>query len=97
MQHLVPTALAFRDASEGLDPVVLHSTLLMAEDRAGAVASGDPRPALELLRRIDALSTPRGALFVSYLLSDDHLNLRRDLGYVVEVNVPRRRSQEVSA
>jgi hypothetical protein len=97
MQHLTPTALAFRDASEGLDPVVLHGTLLMAEDRAGAIASGDPRPALELLRRIDALPTPRGALFVSYLLSDDHLNLRRDLGYVVEVNVPRRRSQEVSA
>jgi hypothetical protein len=69
----------------------------MAEDRAGVLASGDPRAALEFLRRIDALGTARGAMLIGYMLSDDHLGLRRQLGYLLEMNVPRRRSQEVSA
>jgi len=97
MQHLTETALAFRDASESLDPAVLQATLAMAEDRAGVLASGDPRAALEFLRRIDALDTARGAMLIGYMLSDDHLGLRRQLGYLLEMNVPRRRSQEVSA
>ena len=97
MQHLAPTALAFRDASESLDPNVLQATLSMAEDRAGILASGDPRAALEHLRRIAELGKARGAMLVGYMLSDDHLGLRRQLGYVLEMNVPRRRSQEVSA
>ncbi len=97
MAHLTETALAFRDASEGLDPAVLQATLAMAEDRAGVLASGDPRAALEHLRRLDALGSARGAMLIGYLLSDDHLGLRRQLGYVLEMNVPRRRSQEVSA
>ena len=97
MQHLAPTAIAFRDASEGLDPLVLRATLAMAEDRAGVLASGDPRAALEHLRRIDELRKARGAMLIGYLLSDDHLQARRQLGYILEMNVPRRRSQEISA
>jgi len=97
MQHIAPTALVFRDASESLDPNVLQATLAMAEDRAGILASGDPRAALEHLRRIGELGKARGAMLVGYMLSDDHLGLRRQLGYVLEMNVPRRRSQEVSA
>ncbi|MFO0633802.1 MAG: hypothetical protein U0168_13215 [Nannocystaceae bacterium] len=96
MQHLHDTALAFRDTSEGLDPTVLRATLAMAEDRAGVLASADPRPALEYLRRVDELVHPRGAMLVGYLLSDDHIGLRRTLGYVLELNVPRRRAQEAS-
>ncbi|MBK8717877.1 MAG: hypothetical protein IPN32_24535 [Deltaproteobacteria bacterium] len=96
MTHLQETALAFRDASEGLDPLVLRATLAMAEDRAGVLASADPRPALEHLRRTGELVQTRGAMLVGYLLSDDHIGLRRTLGYVLELNVPRRRAQEVS-
>ncbi len=97
MQHLVDTAKAFREASEGLDPAQLRATLQMAEDRAGAVASADPRPALELLRRTDELADPRSVMLIGYLLSEDHIGLRRGLGYIIEMNVPRRRSQEISA
>jgi hypothetical protein len=43
------------------------------------------------------LSGPRGTSVVGYLLSDDHLTLRHNLGYLTEVAAPIRREEEASA
>jgi tetratricopeptide (TPR) repeat protein len=78
--ELHDTAVAFRDTGERFEPGLLVSTLHMAEDRAGAVCSGDPRPALSRVFS-EGIDPMRGRMLTGYLLSDDHLSLRVDLGY----------------
>ena len=93
LEELRDVAVAFANASERFDVRPLRQSLIMAEDRAGAACAGDPRPGLA---RVFAEGVPlaRGRTLAGYLLSDDHLNLRRTLGYVVEMP-PTRPSEEV--
>ena len=93
LEELHDVAVAFRNASERFDVRPLRQSLTMAEDRAGAACAGDPRPGLA---RVFAEGVPlaRGRMLAGYLLSDDHLNLRRTLGYIVELP-PTRPSVEV--
>ncbi len=65
----------------------LRELLRSAEDRAGAIACGDPRVALHDPSRFQILSTRRAAGFVAYLVSEEHLALRRLLGYHVELEL----------
>ncbi|MCA9683551.1 MAG: tetratricopeptide repeat protein, partial [Myxococcales bacterium] len=83
---LLQAARTFAQSTDTFDPQRLRDALLMAQDRAGVIASADPRPALERLleggdRR--ALVAERSTALLGYLLSDDHLGLRRSLGYQV--------------
>ncbi len=70
------------DTIDRFDPQSLRSALRMAEDRASVVCSADPRPALVALG--DAATSARGTALVGYLLSDDHLTLRRSLRYLAD-------------
>jgi tetratricopeptide (TPR) repeat protein len=70
------------DSLYRFDPKVLRATLQMAEDRASVVCAADPRPALMALG--DDATSARGTALVGYLLSDDHLTLRRNLRYLSE-------------
>ncbi len=71
---------AFAANLERFDIQRLRQSLATGEDRAGAACAGDPRPALtRTMTETDA--SGRGRALVSYLLSDDHLNLRKTLGY----------------
>jgi len=89
LAELADIATAFRDSIDGLTAPTVLSSLAMAEDRAGAVCAADPAPALE---RVFAQETPpaRSRMLIGYILSDDHLTLRRALGYVIEGQVPGR-------
>lgn len=95
LTDLGEAALAFRDTLEGLSAESLRQSLAMAEDRAGAVCAADPKAALA---RVFAggVGPVRARMLVGYLLSDDHLTLRRTLGYVLEVTA-RNRHVEVTA
>ncbi len=66
---------------DGFDPGLLTEAMAMAEDRAGVVAAADPRATLSELYDRGRLLAPRGTSLVGYLMSDDHLSLRRSLGY----------------
>lgn len=73
---------------------VLRDTLRQGEDRAGAIACGDPRVLLRRLAersadpgRPSALAEPRAAALVAYLVSEEHLAMRRALGYHVELEL----------
>ncbi len=90
-------ALAFAHGIAAFNPTQLLETLHVAEDRAGAVCAADPRPRLRELSDQGVLGTQRGTSVVGYLLSDDHLTLRRNLGYLTEVAAPIRREEESSA
>lgn len=68
-------------------PTALRDALRHAEDRAGAIACGDPRVAFADDARFPALSEPRAAALVAYLVSEEHLALRRALGYHVELEL----------
>jgi len=68
----------------GLDISLLRASFRMAEDRAGAVCSADPHPALEEIARDEGFTSTRSTMLVSYLVSDEHLALRRTLGYHLE-------------
>jgi tetratricopeptide (TPR) repeat protein len=89
-------AVAFAEGIETFDPEQLLETLRVAEDRAGAVCAADPRPRLRELAERGLLAGPRGTSVVGYLLSDDHLTLRHNLGYLTEVAAPIRREEEPS-
>ena len=65
----------------------LRELLRSAEDRAGVIACGDPRVALHDAARFPPLSTRRAAGLVAYLVSEEHLALRRLLGYHVELEL----------
>jgi hypothetical protein len=89
LDELHEVAVAFRNAAEGFDVKSLLTSLMMAEDRAGAACAGDPRPALERVFA-DGMPQSRARMLVGYLMSDDHLNLRRTLGYHVDmIGTPR--------
>jgi len=90
-------AVAFAEGIDTFDPQQLLDTLRVAEDRAGAVCAADPRPRLRELVERGLLAGPRGTSVVGYLLSDDHLTLRHNLGYLTEVAAPIRREEEPSA
>lgn len=93
---LVQAARNFASATDTFDPERLRDALLMAEDRAGVVAAADPRPGLERLLASGPTPGPDGArqvlieeratALLGYLLSDDHLGLRRALGYGAALN-----------
>ncbi len=73
-------------------PQRLRESMAMAQDRAGVVAAADPRPALErtIAGGLDQLTSDRATALLGYLLSDDHLGLRRSLGYQVALHQPSR-------
>jgi tetratricopeptide (TPR) repeat protein len=89
--ELGPAADAFVEGMARFDAREIRATLRMAEDRAAVVGAADPRPTLVALAP-EALG-PRGTALVSYLLSDDHLALRRGLGYVAEIPLHGRRRE----
>jgi hypothetical protein len=60
----------------------------MASDRAAIIAAADPRPSIESLFDDGELAETRGTALLGYLLSDDHLGLRRALGYHSVLSVP---------
>ena len=78
----------FAERIDSFDPDVLLQALQLAEDRAGAVCAADPRPSMYTLADADALASPRATALVGYLLSDDHLAMRRGLGYLADVSMP---------
>lgn len=83
LADLRDSAVAFAESAARHDADALLGSLAIAEDRAGAACSADPRPAIArvLAPGVDPL---RRSGFVGYLLSDDHINLRRVLGYHIE-------------
>lgn len=74
----------------------LREVLRAAEDRAGLIACGDPRVALRDDSRFPALTTRRAATLVAYLVSEEHLALRRVLGYHVELELDDADMEEVA-
>lgn len=97
LDDLRDSAAAFAATVDGFDPRTLLHSLQMAEDRAGAVCAADPRPALERIREAGKLEDARGRMLVGYLLSDDHLTLRRNLGYQADFHAARRTAEEARA
>ncbi len=65
----------------------LRALLERAEDRAGTIACGDPRISLRIAAAGSDLASPRATSLVAYLVSEEHLNLRRQLGYFVELEL----------
>ena len=83
---LVSAARSFAQSTDTFGPKRMRDAMTMAQDRAGVIASADPRPALErLLEAGDrkVLVQERATALLGYLLSDDHLGLRRSLGYQI--------------
>ena len=81
---------------DGFSIQQLRDVLRTAEDRAGAIASGDPRVALRDPGRFPTLSIRRAAGLISYLVSEEHLALRRLLGYHVELELDLNDVEEVA-
>jgi Tfp pilus assembly protein PilF len=77
-------------------PAALRQVLRQAEDRAGAIACGDPRVPLRDRPRFPALSDSRATALVAYLVSEEHLALRRALGYNVELELELTDVEEVT-
>lgn len=80
---LAQAARTFAQSTDTFDPQRLRDALAMAQDRAGVVAAADPRPALARVLESEGLISERATALLGYLLSDDHLGLRRSLGYQV--------------
>jgi hypothetical protein len=80
LTELEEAARTFIDGFEQFDPQGFVRTLAMAEDRAGAVCAGDPEPALDRILGSE-VDPSRPRMLIGYLLSDDHLGLRKTLGY----------------
>lgn len=79
LEDLVDFARAFANNGDRFHPSRLRAGFTAGQDRAGAACAGDPRPALNTAM---ASGPPvRVRALISYLVSDDHLNLRRALGY----------------
>jgi tetratricopeptide (TPR) repeat protein len=81
--ELAQAARTFAQSTDTFDPQRLRDALAMAQDRAGVVAAADPRPALARVLETEGLTGERATALLGYLLSDDHLGLRRSLGYQV--------------
>jgi DNA-binding transcriptional regulator PaaX len=58
------------------------------------VCAADPRPALARLQAAGEIDQSRGRMLIGYLLSDDHLTLRRNLGYQVDYHGGRRQPEQ---
>jgi len=95
LADLREVADAFAGELGAFDPALLLDALHMAEDRAGVVCAADPRPTLQALAASDELFGARGTALVGYLLSDDHLALRRSLGYLADVSMPQAGRREL--
>lgn len=79
LEDLVDFARAFAKNGDRFHPSRLRAGFTAGQDRAGAACAGDPRPALSTAMASGPLVRVRA--LISYLVSDDHLNLRRALGY----------------
>ncbi len=64
-----------------LDPAALRLSLEALEDRIGVLCSGDPRITLAGLKQSGHLTSTRAQLLLRYLVGDEHLSVRRSLGY----------------
>ena len=95
LADLREVADAFAGSLGTFDPTLLLEALHMAEDRAGVVCAADPRPTLQALGEGRELRGSRGTALVGYLLSDDHLALRRSLGYLADVSMPQGARREL--
>jgi len=84
---LAEAATQFVRSIDGFQSQLLRASLRMSEDRAGVVASADPRPTLRHLEQTGHLVADRGRALIGYLLSDDHLSLRRSLGYHPDIDL----------
>jgi hypothetical protein len=93
--ELHDAAARLAETIEVLDPRAVRDAMIMAEDRAGVVCAADPRPALTELNHTKQLAEPRGTVLAGYLLSDDHLSLRRALGYHAEIELSEADMEEV--
>ncbi len=87
LPEIVDLGAHLAETLETLDASTVREALGMAEDRTAVVCAADPRPALAYLRKADALTSLRGTILIGYLLSDDHLSLRRSLGYHAEIEL----------
>ncbi len=79
LEDLADFARAFASNGDRFFPSRLRAGFTAGQDRAGAVSAGDPRPALATALAQGPLVRVRA--LISYLISDDHLTLRRALGY----------------
>jgi tetratricopeptide (TPR) repeat protein len=94
LAELRDSAAAFAATTARFDPLTLLQSLQMAEDRAGAACAADPRPALARIQAAGEIESHRGRMLIGYLLSDDHLTLRRNLGYETEFHAARRTNEQ---
>jgi hypothetical protein len=67
----------------------------MAEDRAGTVCAADPRPTVRLIAQAGELASQRATTLFGYLVSDDHLGLRRTIGYGAAIELDAADIEEV--
>ncbi|MCA9657096.1 MAG: hypothetical protein KC486_02020, partial [Myxococcales bacterium] len=74
-------------SADTFDPTQLRAAFVIAEDRAAVLCAGDPRISIRELRRKGSLTSARGQALLTYLISDDHLSLRRSLGYSIELEL----------
>lgn len=79
LEDLVDFARAFANNGDRFMASRLRAGFTAGQDRAGAICAGDPRPALKTAMAEGPLIRARA--LISYLVSDDHLSLRRALGY----------------
>ena len=79
LEDLVDFARAFANNGDRFVASRLRAGFTAGQDRAGATCAGDPRPALRTAMSEGPLIRARA--LISYLVSDDHLSLRRALGY----------------
>jgi len=79
-----------------LDPAALRLSLEALEDRVGVLCSGDPRITLAALKQSGQLTSDRATLLMRYLVCDEHLSVRRSLGYLMAEELDMSEVEEVS-
>ncbi|MEM6290235.1 MAG: hypothetical protein AAGA54_03190 [Myxococcota bacterium] len=84
LEELVDFARMFATNTDRFNIARLRAAFTAGQDRAGAACAGDPRPALTIALRSGLFVRVRA--LISYLVSDDHLNLRQSLGYHMGAN-----------
>ncbi|MCA9689733.1 MAG: tetratricopeptide repeat protein, partial [Myxococcales bacterium] len=90
-------AEAFARVTGEFSVAALLQTLRALEVRSGAICAGDPRPTLEHLELEAQRGAPRVTELVSFLLSDEHLWIRKTLGYAVAEELDISEVEEVSS
>ncbi|MGB1276592.1 MAG: hypothetical protein ACPG77_12655, partial [Nannocystaceae bacterium] len=83
-------------ALPNLDPAALRLSLEALEDRVGVLCSGDPRIVLAALKQSGQLTSDRATLLMRYLVCDEHLSVRRSLGYLMAEELDISEVEEVS-